>query len=96
MLPLQQAYVVMQSAIEYIKATFRFKDASVYNAFYKFVEYRDKAFIYTLCSSVNDRTMPQKNYLLTLRSLLYVAITRAQQKVLITGVGKKTEILQGL
>ncbi|MGD9772545.1 MAG: hypothetical protein AB7V54_12380 [Parabacteroides sp.] len=60
MLPLQQAYVVMQSAIEYIKATFRFKDASVYNAFYKFVEYRDKAFIYTLCSSVNDRTMPQK------------------------------------
>ena len=54
MLPLQQAYEVMQSAIEYIKATFRFKDASVYNAFYKFVEYRDKAFIYTLCSSVND------------------------------------------
>ena len=60
---------------------------------------------------MNDRTMPvnpesyllarmdrlaQKNYLLTLRSLLYVAITRAQQKVLITGVGKKTEILQGL
>jgi hypothetical protein len=43
MLPLQQAYEVMQSAIEYIKATFRFKDASVHNAFYKFVEYRDKS-----------------------------------------------------
>ncbi|MDD4403749.1 MAG: 3'-5' exonuclease [Parabacteroides sp.] len=64
-----------------------------------------------ILTNVNDRTMPvnpesyllarmdrlaQKNYLLTLRSLLYVAITRAQQKVLITGVGKKTEILQGL
>lgn len=45
MLPLQQAYEVMQSAIEYIKATFRFKDASVYNAFYKFVEDKDQGII---------------------------------------------------
>lgn len=38
MLPLQQAYEVKQSVLEYIKATFRFKEQEVYDAFYSFIE----------------------------------------------------------
>ena len=38
MLPLQQAYEVKTAVIEYIKATFHFKDAAVGKAFYKFIE----------------------------------------------------------
>lgn len=41
MLPLQQAREVRASVIEYIKATFRFKEKAVGDAFYRFVE--DKA-----------------------------------------------------
>lgn len=41
MLPLQQAREVRDSVIEYIKATFRFKEKSVGDAFYRFIE--DKA-----------------------------------------------------
>jgi len=37
MLPLQQASEVKQSILEYLKATFSFKDKAVYEAFYKFV-----------------------------------------------------------
>jgi len=37
MLPLQQAYEVQHSILEYIKATFSFKDKTVHEAFYKFV-----------------------------------------------------------
>jgi len=37
MLPLQQAYEVKHSIIEYLKATFSFKDKAVHDAFYKFV-----------------------------------------------------------
>ncbi|HPN71221.1 MAG TPA: DEAD/DEAH box helicase, partial [Saprospiraceae bacterium] len=37
MLPLQQAYEVQHSILEYLKATFSFKDKSVHEAFYKFV-----------------------------------------------------------
>ena len=36
MLPLQQAYEVKHSILEYLKATFSFKDKSVHEAFYKF------------------------------------------------------------
>ncbi len=38
MLPLQQAYEVRSSVLEYIKATFHFKDADVGKAFYRFIE----------------------------------------------------------
>ena len=37
MLPLQQAYEVQYSILEYLKATFNFKDKAVHAAFYKFV-----------------------------------------------------------
>ena len=39
MLPLQQAYEVKQSIIEYLKATFSFKEKKVSEAFYKFIEH---------------------------------------------------------
>ena len=38
MLPLQQAYEVKTAVLEYIKATFHFKDAAIGKAFYKFIE----------------------------------------------------------
>ncbi|GGK41323.1 MULTISPECIES: DEAD/DEAH box helicase [Flavobacteriaceae] len=38
MLPLQQAYEVKQSIIEYLKATFTFKEKKVSDAFYNFIE----------------------------------------------------------
>lgn len=38
MLPLQQAYEVRSAVLEYIKATFHFKDAEVGKTFYHFVE----------------------------------------------------------
>lgn len=38
MLPLQQAYEVKQSIIEYLKATFDFKKKAVSKAFYEFIE----------------------------------------------------------
>jgi DEAD/DEAH box helicase domain-containing protein len=38
MLPLQQAYEVRESVMEYLKATFRFKEKDVHDAFYKFLE----------------------------------------------------------
>jgi len=38
MLPLQQAYEVRTAVLEYIKATFHFKDADVGKAFYQFIE----------------------------------------------------------
>jgi DEAD/DEAH box helicase domain-containing protein len=38
MLPLQQAYEVKQSIIEYLKATFGFKEKVVSDAFYNFIE----------------------------------------------------------
>ena len=38
MLPLHQAYEVRTAVLEYIKATFHFKDAEVGNAFYRFIE----------------------------------------------------------
>jgi DEAD/DEAH box helicase domain-containing protein len=37
MLPLQQAYEVQHSILEYLKATFSFKDKAVHEAFYHFV-----------------------------------------------------------
>ena len=37
MLPLQQAYEVKYSILEYLKATFSFKDKAVHNAFYDFI-----------------------------------------------------------
>lgn len=40
MLPLQQAKEVRQSVIDYIKATFRFKEQAVGDAFYRFIEDR--------------------------------------------------------
>ena len=36
----------------------------------------------------------QTNHMMNQRSLMYVAITRAMQKVLITGVGEKSELLK--
>jgi DEAD/DEAH box helicase domain-containing protein len=39
MLPLQQAYEVKHSILEYLKATFSFKDRSVHEAFYNFVNH---------------------------------------------------------
>lgn len=38
MLPLQQAFEVKQSILEYLKATFNFKEKAVYKAFYDFIE----------------------------------------------------------
>lgn len=38
MLPLQQAYETKEAILEYLKATFSFKDKEVGNAFYKFIE----------------------------------------------------------
>ena len=38
MLPLQQAYEVRSAVLEYIKATFHFKDNEVGKAFYQFIE----------------------------------------------------------
>lgn len=37
MLPLQQAYEIQHSILEYLKATFSFKDRAVHEAFYRFV-----------------------------------------------------------
>jgi DEAD/DEAH box helicase domain-containing protein len=42
MLPLQQAYEVKHSIIEYLKATFSFKDKSVHEAFYRFVTHPEE------------------------------------------------------
>lgn len=41
MLPLQQAREVRDSIIEYIKATFKFKEKDVSDAFYRFIEDKD-------------------------------------------------------
>ena len=41
MLPLQQAREVRYSIIEYIKATFKFKEKDVSDAFYRFIAYSD-------------------------------------------------------
>ncbi len=41
MLPLQQAREVRDSIIEYIKATFKFKEKDVSDAFYRFIESKD-------------------------------------------------------
>lgn len=41
MLPLQQAREVRDSIIEYIKATFKFKEKYVSDAFYRFIESKD-------------------------------------------------------
>lgn len=38
MLPLQQAYEVRESVMEYLKATFRFKEKDVHDEFYRFLE----------------------------------------------------------
>jgi DEAD/DEAH box helicase domain-containing protein len=38
MLPLQQAYEVKQSILEYLKATFNFKEEDVSKAFYDFIQ----------------------------------------------------------
>lgn len=38
MLPLQQAYEVRASVMEYLKATFRFKEKDMHDAFYSFLE----------------------------------------------------------
>lgn len=38
MLPLQQAYEVRSSIMEYLKATYRFKEEKVHEAFYRFLE----------------------------------------------------------
>ena len=40
MLPLQQAYEVKQSLLEYLKATFSFKDRA--QAFYKFINHPEE------------------------------------------------------
>ena len=45
MLPLQQAREVRDSVIEYIKATFMFKEKDVSDAFYRFIE--DKSMDYS-------------------------------------------------
>ena len=42
MLPLQQAYEVKQSLLEYLKATFSFKDRAVHQAFYKFINHSEE------------------------------------------------------
>lgn len=42
MLPLQQAYEVQHSILEYLKATFSFKDRAVHEAFYRFVTDREE------------------------------------------------------
>ena len=39
MLPLQQAYEVKQSIIEYLRATFNFKDREVHSAFFDFIQH---------------------------------------------------------
>ena len=38
MIPLHQAYEVRQAVLEYIKATFRFKEQKANDAFYRFIE----------------------------------------------------------
>jgi len=42
MLPLQQAYEVKHSILEYLKATFSFKDIAVHKAFYQFVTHPEE------------------------------------------------------
>ena len=42
MLPLQQAYEVKQSLLEYLKATFSFKNRAVHQAFYKFINHPEE------------------------------------------------------
>ena len=37
MLPLQQAYEIKHSILEYLKATFSFREKTVHNAFYEFI-----------------------------------------------------------
>lgn len=42
MLPLQQAYEVQHSILEYLKATFSFKDRAVHEAFYRFITHPEE------------------------------------------------------
>ena len=42
MLPLQQAYEVKYSILEYLKATFSFKDKNVHEAFYNFINHSEE------------------------------------------------------
>lgn len=42
MLPLQQAYEVKHSILEYLKATFSFKDKAVNKAFYDFINHKEE------------------------------------------------------
>ncbi|MBC7388488.1 MAG: DEAD/DEAH box helicase [Opitutaceae bacterium] len=42
MLPLQQAYEVKHSILEYLKATFNFKDKNVQEAFYNFINHTEE------------------------------------------------------
>jgi len=39
LLPLQQAYEIKQSILEYLKATFGFKEKAISDAFYSFIEH---------------------------------------------------------
>lgn len=41
MLPLQQAYEVKHSILEYLQATFSFKDKGVHKAFYDFINHSE-------------------------------------------------------
>ena len=41
MLPLQQAYETREAIIEYLKATFNFKEKEVNDAFYQFIQNDD-------------------------------------------------------
>ncbi len=54
MLPLQQAYEVKHSLIEYLKATFRFKDKGVHDAFYDFIIHSEDEIIKGLNVSLKN------------------------------------------
>ena len=53
MLPLQQAREVRDSVIEYIKATFRFKEKDVSDAFYRLIESRENGLFKSNGSIIN-------------------------------------------
>lgn len=44
MLPLQQAYEVKQSILEYLNATFNFKEKATSDAFYNFIQHPKEAY----------------------------------------------------
>lgn len=87
MLPLQQVREVCDSVIEYIKATFRFKEKNERNIPSKATE----GYPFN-----GMDVLEKKEFLSGRRSLLYVAVTRVRGLVYMVGLGEPCHLVEYL